>query len=42
MVRNRKEPDNCPVVNWQVFRKKRIGDGGARGLPVGKDPGRYA
>ena len=31
-VKNRKELDNCPVVNWEVFRKKRIErDGGVSG-----------
>ena len=31
-VRNRKELDNCPVVNWEVFLKKRLErDGGASG-----------
>ena len=31
-VRSRKELDNCPVVNWEVYRKKRLErDGGASG-----------
>ena len=31
-VRSRKELENCPVVNWEVFHKRRLErDGGASG-----------
>ena len=32
LARSRKELDNCPVMNWEVYRKKRLErDGGANG-----------
>ena len=38
LARSRKELDNCPVVNWEVYRKKRLErDGGASGY-LGERP----
>ena len=30
-VRSRRELDNCPVVNWEVFRKRRLERNGGNG-----------